>query len=293
MKNLSSLAKAHLAMLTVALIYGANYSIAKVVLDDGYIQPNGFILLRALVASSILFVLHRIFVNEKIEKKDYGRLILCGIFGAGINMMFFFMGLKATTPINASLIMTMTPILVLLTSAFLIKEKITSRKLLGIVLGGIGTVILTIYGKKFAYTTAIGDLYVLINALSYGVYIVLVKKLMAKYHPMTVIMWVMFFGFFIVLPFGGPELLAADFASFPPKVWYAIFYVLIGATVLTYTLNATALRTVNPSVVSIYIYLQPLTAAIISLFWGTEVLTIEKIIAGTLIFIGVFLVSRK
>jgi len=189
--------------------------------------------------------------------------------------------------------MTMTPILVLLTSAFLIKERITSQKLLGIVLGGIGTIVLTIYGKKFAYTTAIGDVYVLLNALSYGVYIVLVKKLMVKYHPMTVIMWVMFFGFFVVLPFGGQELYAAEFASFPPKVWYAIIYVLIGATVLTYTLNATALRTVNPSVVSIYIYLQPLIAAIISLFLGTEFLTVEKIIAGVLIFTGVFLVSKK
>ena len=293
MKNLSPIVKAHLAMLTVALIYGANYTIAKIVLDDEYIQPNGFILLRALVAGSILFILHRIFVKEKIEKEDYGRLILCGIFGAGINMMFFFMGLKATTPINASLIMTMTPILVLLISAFLIKEKITAQKLLGIVLGGVGTVILIIYGKKFAYTTAVGDFYILINALSYGVYIVLVKKLMAKYHPMTVIMWVMCIGFFVVLPFGGQELLAADFASFPPKVWYATLYVLIGATVLTYTLNATALRTVNPSVVSIYIYLQPLIAAIISLFLGTEMLTAEKIIAGILIFVGVFLVSRK
>ena len=293
MKNRSSLIKAHLALLTVALIYGANYSIAKVVLDGAYIQPNGFILLRTLVAGSILFVLHRIFINEKIEREDYGRLILTGIFGAGINMMFFFMGLKATTPINASLIMTTTPILVLLTSAFLIKEKITSLKLLGIMLGGLGTGILIIYGKKFAYTTAIGDLYILINALSYGVYIVLVKKLMVKYHPMTVIMSVMCIGFFVVLPFGGQELLAADFASFPPKVWYSIIDVLIGATVLAYTLNAMALRTVNPSVVSIYIYLQPLIAAIISLFLGTEILTVEKVIAAVLIFIGVFLVSKK
>ncbi len=293
MKNLSPLTKAHLAMLTVALLYGANYTIAKIVLDDNYIQPIGFILLRILVAGSLLFILHSLFVREKVDKEDFKQLILCGVFGSGINMVFFFMGLKATTPINASLMMTMTPILVLLISAFLIKERITSKKMLGIALGGVGSVILIIYGKKFAYTSAIGDVYVLINALSYGVYIVLVKKLMLKYHPMTVIMWVLFFGFFIVLPFGGQELIAADYASFPPKVWAAIGYVTIGATFLTYTLNATALRTVNPSVVSIYIYLQPLIAAVISLFLGKEILTTEKIIAAVLIFIGVWLVSRK
>ena len=293
MKNLSPVVQAHLAMLTVALLYGANYSVAKIVMDDEWIQPNGFILLRILTAGLMLFVVHKLFIKEKVEKKDFGRLIICGIFGAGINMMFFFMGLKATTPINASLIMTMTPILVLLVSAFVIKERITAKKLLGIVLGGIGTVILIIYGKKFAYTTAIGDLYVLINAISYGIYIVLVKKLMQKYHPITVIMWVLFFGSLLVAPFGGREMLTANYAAFPPVVWASVIFVVIGATFFTYTLNATALRTVNPSVVGIYIYLQPFIATLIALMFGKDFLTPEKVLAGILIFIGVFLVSRK
>lgn len=287
------LLKAHLAMFTVALLYGANYSVAKVVLDEpSYIEPFGFILIRMLFAGLLLFILQRVFIKERVVKGDFPRLILCGLFGSSINMMFFFAGLKATTPINASLMMTMTPILVLIISAFLIKERVTGQKLLGILFGGVGAVILIIYGKKFAYTTAIGDLYVLINALSYGVYIVLVKKLMQKYHPITVIMWVLCFGFVLTLPFGAQDMLAADYANFPPVVWAAVVYVVIGATFLTYTLNATALRTVNPSVVSIYIYLQPLIAAFISLILGAESLSPQKILAGVLIFVGVYLVSK-
>ena len=116
---------------------------------------------------------------------------------------------------------------------------------------------------------------------------------MQKYHPITVIMWVLCFGFFLTLPFGAQDMAAADYASFPPVVWAAVVYVVIGATFLTYTLNATALRTVNPSVVSIYIYLQPLIAAFISLFFGSETLSPQKIMAGILIFIGVYLVSKS
>lgn len=292
-KKISPIVQAHLAMFTVALIYGANYSIAKIVLNGEYIQPVGFILIRMMGAGVLLFLLQKLFIKEKIDKKDLGRLILCGVFGTGLNMVLFFKGLKETTPINASLMMTTTPILVLLTSAIFIKEKITLKKMLGIVLGGIGAVTLIIYGKKFAYSTAIGDVYVLLNALSYGIYIVLVKKLMLKYHALTVIMWVIFFGFLFTLPFGWHELISPDFAAFPTKVWWSVIYVVIAATFLTYTLNASALRTVNPSVVSIYIYLQPLIATVIALILGNDILSTEKIIAGGLIFAGVLLVSQK
>lgn len=293
MKNISPIVQAHLAMSAVALLYGANYSIAKVVLDDNYIQPYGFILLRILGAGALIAVLHFLFIKEKIEKEDYARLFLCGLFGAGINMLCFFKGLKETGAINASLMMIMTPILVLITSSIFIKEKITGQKLLGIAIGTSGAAILIIYGKKIAYTSAIGDVFVLLNALSYGIYLVLVKKLMTKYHPITVIKWVLFFGFFVCLPFGYQDMVTANYASMPTEVWLSIIYVVIGATFFTYVLNVMALRTVNPSVVSIYIYLQPLIAAIIALSMGKDQLSGMKIFAASLIFSGVYLVSKK
>lgn len=286
--------KAHIALFLVALIYGANYSIAKIVLDDEYIQPIGFVLMRALIGIILFWFFHLLFVREKVERKDFFQLFLCGIFGVAINQMLFFTGLKYTTPINASLIMTTTPILVLLISAFIIKEKITSQKMAGIALGAFGAIMLIAYGKELSFQQdqLFGDLMIFINATSYGIYLVYVKKLMMKYHPITVVKWVFTFGILFVFPFGIGELLEVEWSSFTAGVWWAVIYVLVAVTFLTYWLNGFALKIVNPSIVSIYIYLQPLLATSIALMMMKDELTFVKVVAGIFIFLGVYLVSR-
>lgn len=291
---MSSAVKAHIALFLVALIYGANYSIAKIVLDDEYIQPLGFVLMRVLSGVILFWLSHLLFVREKVERKDFILLFLCGIFGVAINQMLFFIGLKYTTPINASLIMTTTPILVLLISAFIIKEKITFQKMIGIALGALGAIILIAYGKEFSFqqNQFFGDLMIFINAVSYGIYLVFVKKLMMKYHPITVIKWVFTFGFIFVFPLGIDDLMEVQWSSFSPLVWWAVFYVLLAVTFLTYLLNGFALKIVNPSIVGIYIYLQPLLATSIALMMMKDELTLIKVIAGIFIFLGVYLVSR-
>ncbi len=286
--------KAHIALFLVALIYGANYSIAKIVLDDEYIQPIGFVLMRVLSGVILFWFFHLLFVREKVERKDFLQLFLCGIFGVAINQMFFFTGLKYTTPINASLIMTTTPILVLLISSFIIKEKITSQKMIGIALGAFGAIMLIAHGKELSFQQdqLFGDLMIFINATSYGIYLVYVKKLMMKYHPITVVKWVFTFGIIFVFPFGIGELLEVQWSSFTTGVWWAVIYVLVAVTFLTYWLNGFALKIVNPSIVSIYIYLQPLLATSIALMMMKDELTLVKIVAGIFIFLGVYLVSR-
>jgi len=290
---MSTTVKAHIALFIVALLYGGNFSVAKLVLDDNYIQPLGFIVMRALTGLMLFWIVHLAFVQEKVEKKDFPLIILCALFGVAINQMFFFVGLKYTTPINASLIMTTTPILVLLTSALIIKEKVTLKKMIGIAFGAVGAIILITFGKalSFQQNQLFGDLMILINAVSYGVYLVIVKKLMNRYHPITVVKWVFTFGFFMVFPFGIGDLKIVQWADFDQIIWMAITYVLIGVTFLTYLLNAFALKVVNPSVVSIYIYLQPLFATFIALLMDKDELSSIKILAGILIFLGVYLVS--
>lgn len=287
--------KAHIALFLVALIYGANYSIAKIVLDDGYIGPLGFILLRVATGVLLFSLLHRFWVREKVERKDIFRLALCGLFGVAINQMFFFMGLKLTQPIHASLLMTTTPILVLVISSLLIGERITLRKVAGVVLGAAGAILLLTQGKAVAWDSAglIGDLLVLVNATSYGFYLVLVRGLMRRYNPITVVKWVFSFGFLYVLPFGFGELRSVEWGAFLPHIWLAVFYVLLFTTFFTYLFNAYALTVVSPSVVSIYIYLQPLLAAAIALAIGQDELDWLKGLSAALIFAGVFLVSGK
>jgi len=290
---LDSTIKAHLALFTVALIYGANYTIAKEVMNNGSIQPLGFILLRVISGFLFFTLIHRLFIREKVEKKDFGLLILCGLFGVAINQMFFFSGLELTRQINAALIMTVTPVIVLIASAILIGERVTFRKLIGVLFGGCGAVLLISFNKKIGFERSgmLGDIMILINATSYGIYIVLVKSLLRKYHPLTVVKWVFTFGLIAVFPFGIRQLGAVDWSLFTLPVWMAVLYVLIGTTILAYLLNIYALGTLNPSTVSIYIYLQPLIAAAIALYLGKDELTWVKIISGSLIFYGVYLVS--
>lgn len=291
---MSATIKAHIALFLVALLYGGNFSIAKLVMDDNYIQPLGFIVMRVTSGLVLFWFFHQLFVREKIERKDFPLIFLCAVFGVAINQMFFFSGLKYTTPINASLIMTTTPILVLLTSAIIIKEKITRQKMLGIALGAIGAILLISYGKELSFKQSqiLGDVLIFINASSYGIYLVLVKKLMKRYHPITVVKWIFTIGIFMVLPFGAKDLTVVEWTNLPSLIWFAIAYVLIGATFLTYLMNAFALKIVNPSVVSIYIYLQPLLATVIALTMQKDELDEVKILAGILIFFGVYLVSR-
>ncbi|MCB9048270.1 MAG: DMT family transporter [Lewinellaceae bacterium] len=286
-------AKAHIALFLVALIYGANYTIAKEVMGGGYLAPLPFILLRVSSAVVLFWLFHRALVREKVARADLGRLALCGLFGVALNQMFFFSGLHWTTPINASLIMTTTPILVLVVSALILGEGITWRKIGGIVLGASGAILLIAYGAKLSFggQRILGDLLVFFNASFYGIYLVLVKKLMTKYHPITVVKWAFTFGLIFVIPFGGPGLLDVRWASFTPGIWLAVLYVLACTTFLAYLFNAYALSIVNPSVVSIYIYLQPLLATLIAVAFSRDHLTPVKALAALLIFTGVYLVS--
>lgn len=285
--------KAHLALFTVAMIYGANYTIAKIVLDGEHIQPLGFILLRVIVGTFLFWCFHVLMVRERLRRKDMGKVILCSVFGVAINQMFFFSGLKWTTPINASLIMTTTPILVLIVSAMLIGERITNRKILGITLGATGAILLISYGEKIAFggQRLIGDLLILINASAYGIYLVLVKSLMEKYHPVTVITWVFTFGCLFVFPFGIQDLFEVNWDTFDNTIWLAVIYVLLGTTFLAYLLNAYALKLANASLVSVYIYLQPMLASLIAILSGKDHINAPKLSAAILIFVGVYLVS--
>ncbi len=278
-------------LLIVNLFYGAGFTVSKMVMPE-FIKPFGFIAVRVSVTLILFVILHEIFIREKIQKKDFGLLALCSLFGVVLNMEMFFVGLSITTPINAALIMIMTPILTIIISSFVGREALTGRKIAGIVLGTLGAlIILSGRGFDFSSKTMLGDLCILINAASYAVYLVIAKPLMKKYHPLTVIRWVFTFGAVPVLIFGLGQLQDVRWFEFSTTTWLAVVFVVMGTTFFAYLFNMLALREVNSSVVSAYIYLQPILATIISILVKSDTLTMEKVISGVLIFSGVFLVS--
>lgn len=284
--------KVHLVLAFVSLLFGANYTVAKIVMPE-HISALGMIAFRVPMATLLFWGFHYFTGTSKIPaKQDLTRFFFAAIFGVAVNQIFFFKGISLTSPMFGSVIMTSTPIFVLIISYFLLNEKITWIKFAGIGLGATGAILLIISkGANFDNSTFMGNLFVVINAISYSIYLVIVKPLMQKYNALTVIKWIFLFGSFMVIPFGYQGLLEADWANFDWSIWISIAYIIIGSTFLAYLLNLWSLKTVSPALVGYYIYLQPLFATLIAVIFRGDELTLASLLYSFMIFGGVFLVS--
>lgn len=268
--------------------------IAKIVLGSGLISAQGFIMLRVILTGILLWLVHPILTNDRLDKKDIPYLLLCSLFGVSINQLCFFKGLELTSPLHASLIMITTPIIVLIASFLILKSKIRLTQVVGILIGLVGATILIWSASGGDDIASVeGDFFIFINAASYALYLVVAKRMLEKYHPITVIKWIFLLGGILILPFGMPDLLAADFSGFDPQHWWTVAYVVVGATFGTYVLNAFALGTVKPSTVSFYVYFQPLIASFISISLGQDSLDMYKVISALLMFLGVYFVIKQ
>jgi len=286
--------KAHLALITITLIFGFHYTIAKGLMP-GFLHPMQLLFIRVLGGLILFWIYHRLFVREKVDRKDLLRLALCGLSGFALNQAFFYAGLNLTTPVDASLIHVMNPIFVLVFAGLIIREKITWLKITGIFVGGCGAVILILYGKMVNMSTNsfAGNLYVFLNMAFYALYLVMIKPLAVKYHPITILMWISVFGFLFILPFSVWTLPQIQFHTLTMTAWLSVAYIIFLNSFLAYILINLAMKVVNASAVSYYSYLQPLIASIASVTVGIEVIAFPKIMAALLIFAGVFLINRK
>ncbi|WP_034060646.1 DMT family transporter [Lacinutrix jangbogonensis] len=284
-----------IAVFSVQLLYGLTFTFAKDVMVGGFIKPFGFILLRVAGATALFWIFSFLGPKEKIERKDYLTFFYAAVFGVAINMLCFFKGLEFTTPIHASVIMITVPIIVLVLSSFFLKERITILKIFGVILGFLGALVLSIYGESNLEgdNVLLGNLLVFINAISYSIYIIIVKKLTNKYHPFTFIRWLFLFGLIMVIPFGYSDLVATQFSTFTPYILFSVLFVIVGATFGTYLLNPLALKHLKASTVSTFIYIQPVIAGIFAITMGSDGITTVKLIATALIFSGVYLVTKK
>ena len=283
-----------IAATMVSLIYGVSFTIAKDVMPT-YIKPFGFILLRVFGATILFWLISFFGPTEKIQLKDFPRIIAAAFFGVALNMLTFFKGLSFTSPISAAVIMVTTPIIVLILSTIIMKEKMIKRKIFGILLGLFGTGFLILYGKSIgnAANAPLGNLLVFINAVSYAFYLILVKKLMDKYNAFTFVKWIYTFGLLLVLPFGWSEYQEIQWAIIPTYILWEIVFVVLFTTFFTYLFNLVSMRELKPTTVAVFIYLQPLFATVFAMSLGKDELTFVKIVSAVLIFIGVYLVTKK
>ena len=289
-------ALALLAAFGATTIYGMNHTIAKVVMPH-YVGPFGFIMLRVVGASILFWSVSFIMPKETIGRKDFFRIAIASLFGMCINMLMFFKGLQLSTPINSGVIVTLTPIIILILSAFFLNEKLTRFKVLGIILGFIGAILLILYGNSSrvinAPNVSLGNIMLLINATCFGAYLVMVKPLTKKYSTITLMKWMFLLGVIYTFPFTITEFLEVSWNTLPFEAIWRIGFVIVGTTFLTYMLNVYALKTLPATTIGAFTYLQPIITIIYAVITGNDVLDSIKILACILVFTGVYLASKK
>lgn len=292
---MDSRSKALLAATAASAIYGINHSIAKGIMPY-FIEPYGFIVLRVTGACLLFWIISLWFPNEKIDPKDWKKIVVCALFGMSINMLMFFKGLSLSTPINSSVIITLSPVLLLILSAILVREKITFLKAGGIFIGLAGGLALVLFGEKEQYNAPnipLGNVLFIVNATAYSIYLIIVKPLTAKYSSITLMKWLFLFAFFINLPVGFNEFMRVEWSALPVDVIIKMVFVVVGTTFLTYLFNIYALRQLRASTIGAFIYLQPVVAVMFAVVIGADFLTPVRILAALMIFTGVYMSSRK
>lgn len=288
--------KAHLAVLSANLFFGLNFSAVQYITKK-WVHPFGLNVIRVGV-SSILLWLMLFFVSTKaaIRKEHIGRFILCSLTGVVINQALFIKGLSMTLSIHASLLILVTPIFITLVATWLGKEALTIFKIAGLLLG-IGGAVLLALDKEHKHIEANdilwGDIFIIINAISYAFYFVLVKPLMEAYNPVHVIRWVFLFGLLFTIPIGWSEFSSIEWQTFTWKEIALVSFIVLGATFFAYLFNLYGIYHLGASVTGTYIYTQPVFAAIIAVLLLNETFGWQKIIAAVCIIGGVLLVSRK
>lgn len=288
--------KAHLALLGTNIFFAINYTAIKYIINGGFIKPFGLNIIRIAVTSILLWGLY-FFSTKKtiIHKKDYGRLLLCSLTGIAINQLLFIKGLSLTYSIHASLLMLTTPILITIVAAWVLKEKITIFKLMGLVLGVTGALVLLLNKEKNGNPTDVflGDIFIILNAISYAAYFVLVKPLMKIYDPIDIIRILFTIGFIVTLPFCYTEFREIHLEIYSVKEFILLALIIFGGTFCAYLFNIYGIKILGASVAGAYIYLQLIFATTIAIIFLGEELALYKLLAGALIFAGVYLANKQ
>ena len=286
--------KARAAVLLGNFFFGTSVIAVKHI-SPSLIPPIALTAVRILVTTVLFWLMYAMRpVKMGITKKDILRLFFCAIAGITLNQTFSMRGMSLASPIHASLLILTTPIVITFLAAWLLKESLTTLKLVGLMLG-IGGGALLVFSRDISVhgsgQESLGDLFVIMGAICYSVYVVSIKPLMEKYKAMHILQWVFLFGSFISLPLGWNALSQVSWLAFDSISWLALAYIVLGATFLAYQLMNYAISKLGASITGSYIYTQPFFATIASMLLLHESLSLPKIAAATLIITGVFLTN--
>ena len=287
---------AHVALIFTNLFFAINLTAVKHLTNLQLAKPFGINVVRVGVSVLLFWGLYLLKpVNIKIEKSDRARLLLCAVTGIAINQLFFLKGLSLTYPIHAALLLLITPILIVFIAAWVLKERLGLLKVTGLALGISGALVLVLAKDSSGDgdNVLLGDIFIIVNAVSYTFYFILVKPLMLKYDPVVILRWVFTLGLLLVVPFGWVEFREIPWAQYTAIDFTSMGLVVLTGTFLAYLFNLYGIKILGASIAGFYIYTQPVFAALIAMLFLHEHLAMYKIIAALLIFSGVYLANKK
>lgn len=260
------------------------------------IKPYSIVLTRIVLSVVFFFILDALLYKEekyKLSVKDIFRLFICGLVGVALNQLTFYKGLSISTPINAALIVATIPILVLIFSALFLRQTPTWKQSLGVIISASGAYYLIVYASGgLQINNTYGDLLILLNCFSYAIYMVVVKPLLEKYHPLFITKWMFAVAAVIVFPFTISDAMETDWLNVSKEGWLSYSYIILFATLFNYYFTTATLQWLSPVTTGTYGYLQPFLATLFAVIIGVDVLSTEKMVAGLIIFAGILLTSR-
>ena len=288
--------KGHILILTANILFGISMPIFKYLLTSN-VPPKVITIMRASFACMMFWLVSFFMPKEKVLLKDLVILFVCALCGVGINQWLFVVGLKSSSPVNASIIATTVPIFVLLLAAIILKETITTKKSFGVFMGVSGGLLLVFSSTHTANSTNSfrGDILIVINNLMYSVYLVLSKPLSLRYSSVTIMKWMFLFSTLTLAPFCFKYIQCVPTfhkETFNKTELYALLYLLFGATFLAFMFIPMALKHIRPTTVSMYNYVQPIIASVIAILIGQDIFSLQKLLSAVFVFTGVYLVTQ-
>ena len=287
----------HGAAFIAYAIFGFNIIICKDLTSEGLIPPLGIFTLRSLVAGALFWIVSMFQPHEQVERKDYIKIFAASMLGFMTCQVTFLVGIPHITPMDCSILTAMAPIYTMAVAAIAIKEPITFKKAGGVALSFAGIIYLIVSRVAAPGGTAesspFGIFMIILNSLSFSMYLGIFKPLIAKYSAVTFMKWIFLFSALVAAPLSMKGLIEVEWAAIPTKQYAELAYLIICATFITYFLIPLAQKRIRPTLVSMYSYVQPIIAIAVSIAIGMDVLTWQKALATVLVFAGVVIVSRS
>lgn len=287
----------HIACFTAYAIFGINIIICKDLTRGHLISPLALFCLRSLGAGALFWILSIFMPAEKVDRKDYIKIFAASFLGYFMTQITFLIAIPDVTPMDCSIISAMSPIYTMFIAAIVLKEPITLKKAGGVAVSLFGIIFLIMNSVTssggIAESKMSGIFLMILNSLSFSLYLGIFKPLISKYSVVTFMKWIFLFSFLMSVPMSGKEIITLSWSSIPSAQLWELSYLIVFATFISYFLIPVGQKIIRPTLVSMYSYIQPIIATAISICIGMDSLTWQKILAAAMVFGGVIIVSRS